>query len=585
MPRHRLIIEAGEGGPLLLQIDAGTLTLRGSQKHPEAMLQSLRVARLHCELEVEEEPVAIRGSGHGARRPLHPGEVLQAGDYQLRMEAESEPAAPLSGEEDDLIANIGTAEEPAPQVSAPEDSSSEEGGALPKCLVVIDGCDQGTSFRLPLSGTLTLGKSRKHSDVVLHDLYVGRLHCQFEVNGDEVVVVDMGGTGGTMVNGEKIARQTMKVGEVVRVGNSHLRLELAIGGAKKEAAAESSVATPEEAGEEEEVGFEVVEEEETGGEEVVELPEADEEEAPPEDMPAAARQLQQLRDELERLVGQVLGHYRIAAILGRGRYGVVFRADDLKTGQPVALKVLSPLFPQTDAELGHFAQVLRSTLPLRHANLVRLHGMGKTGMYTWMVRDYVEGESVADLLRRLPAGRRLDWRIAYRVAVHVARALEFARSNHLHHGQVTPANILLRRGSSAALLADLMLTSALEGSRLTQAALGYRPSSELCFLSPEQAQTEELVDPMADQYTLGATVYALLTGRPPFLGDTANEVLEQVLGPTRAARPGVFHAATPPALEKIVLRMLAKKPEDRYPSSAALLVDLKHFAEAEAVEV
>jgi hypothetical protein len=573
MPRRRLIIEPGDAGQLLLHLDKGTLTLRGNGKQPEALLQFLRVARLHGELEVEGESVAVRGPGQGAPRPLQPGEVLQAGGCRLRLEADEEPPAPPVEEDDGLLSPVEEYEEPASEnvsTSAP----SEKG--LPKRLVVIDGADQGKSFRLPLAGTITLGKSRKYADIILHDLYVGRLHCQFEVNGDEVVVVHEGGPGGTVINGWQVDRQAMRLGEVVRVGNSHLRLDLVTDRAGDEVS-EDAPGLQEGA---EEEAFEVVEEEAPAEAEA-----PVEEEAELQDIPESVRQLLRLRDELERLSGQVLGHFRIGPVLGRGRHGIVFRAENLKTSQPVALKVLSPLFPQTEAELRHFAQTVKSVLPVRHANVVGIHGVGKTGMYTWIVRDYVEGESVADFLRRPPAGQRPDWRIAFRVAVHVARALDFVRGHHLHHGQVTPANILLPRGGQAALLADLMLASALEGSRLTHARLGYRPASELSFLSPEQVQTEDLVDDAADLYTLGAVIYTLLTGRPPFLGDTPYEILQQVLGPTQAARPSKLQSGIPAALEKMVLRMLAKNPADRYPNSADLLADLKYVAEKEQVEV
>jgi hypothetical protein len=565
MPRRRLIIEAGDAGQLVLQIDAGTLTLRGGRNNAEALLQSLRVARIYCELEVEGEP-SVPGGSQGPPRPLQAGEVFEVGACQLRVE--TEPSAPAAEHADEQPAGVKAG--PAPEGLAAA-AYSPSGTGEPKRLVVIDGADQGKTFRLPLSGTITLGKSRKHAEIVLHDLYVSRLHCQLEVNGDEVVVVDQGALRGTLVNGRQIERQAMRVGEVLRVGNSHLRLELVPPGA----ADDESEAPAGHEGEGE--AFAVA------GEKAANGTAPAEKESKPEDMPEAARQLQRLRDELERLSGQMLGYFRVGPVLGRGRYGLVFRADNQKTSQPVALKVLSPLFPQTEAELRHFAQALKGALPLRHPNLVGVQGVGKTGIYTWIVRDYVEGDSVADILRGLPAGHLLDWRLGYLVAVHVARALDFVRGHHLHHGQVTPPNILLRRDGQAALLADLALASALEGSRLTQARLGYRPAAELCFLSPEQAQTEELVDDAADLYTLGAVVYALLTGRPPVQGDTGPKVLEQLLGPP--ARPAAFPSDVPAPLQKMILRMLARNPEDRYPTAAALLDDLKHVAEKEQVEV
>jgi hypothetical protein len=446
-------------------------------------------------------------------------------------------------------------------------------------LFVIDGGNQGQWFPLPESGTVTIGRERKHADIALHDLYVARVHCRLEIDGDTIVVIDEGTAGamGTMINGKKVTRQEMGLGDILRVGNSHLRLQAGVPGDRY---------GQEDDEEEDDEGTIGVRKDTAASEDEEE---AEEEEAldEPEPLPAnasePAQQLHAWRVKAPGLSGQSFGHYRLGPALGRGRGGVVFRADDVKTSQVLALKVLSPLFPRNDEELQRFARVVKG-LTMRHANLVTVYGAGKTGTSTWMAREYVEGDSVTRLLRQM-SGKRPDLRQACRVAVHVGRALDFARKNHLRHGQVTPANILVQRKDRTAKLADLMLGTALVGSHLWRAAQEIRPTAELAYLSPEQADPGAYVDELSDLYGLGAVVYALLTGRPPYVADSAEEILEQVRGPVPVARPSSFNAAIPAALEQVVMKILAKRQEDRYQTPAELLADLEPIAEKQGVEV
>jgi serine/threonine-protein kinase len=307
-------------------------------------------------------------------------------------------------------------------------------------------------------------------------------------------------------------------------------------------------------------------------------------EPPPRDASEAARLLYLWRDKLAQLSGQTFGHYKLGPVLGRGRCGVVFQAEDAKSGQALALKVFSPQFPQGNEELQRFAAVMKGILPLRHPHLVSLLGAGKTSTYTWVAREFVDGESLAVVIRRLARAGRGDARRACRVAAHIGRALEFARQHHLRHGKVNPANILVRKAGQVVKLADLMLGAVLEGSQLGRAALEHRPPADLGYLSPEQAAPGAFVDESCDLYGLGAVVYALLTGRPPFAGDTADDVIKQLRGSARVPRPTTINSEVPAALEQIVMKMIARRQEDRYHTPAEMLADLKPVAAEQGIE-
>jgi serine/threonine protein kinase len=149
---------------------------------------------------------------------------------------------------------------------------------------------------------------------------------------------------------------------------------------------------------------------------------------------------------------------------------------------------------------------------------------------------------------------------------------------------VTPANVLIRSSDRTVKLADLMLSRALEGSALQQARLEKKLLAELGYLAPEQATGDGVVDALTDIYALGAVMYARLTGRPPFQAETPEETLRQLVEMT-PIRPKHLQRGIPDALDTAVMRMLARRPEERYASAALLTAELAALAEAEGVEV
>src|SRR5262249_19785287 len=144
------------------------------------------------------------------------------------------------------------------------------------------------------------------------------------------------------------------------------------------------------------------------------------------------------------LVGQTLGQYAIEAIISKGATSYVFRAKDTSDGKLVALKVLQPEFAQHEDDMQRFIRAMKTVLHLRHPNLITLYKAGKTGLYCWIAMEHIDGESMAQAIQRIGVAGMLDWRYGYRVAVHIARALEYAHQQAIIHRNVTPQNILLR---------------------------------------------------------------------------------------------------------------------------------------------
>ena len=407
---------------------------------------------------------------------------------------------------------------------------------MPKRLAIVDGPDRGRSFLLPEAGSVLVGNSRKHCDICLHDFFVGRVHFQLEIDGDQVLLQAHDTPAGTLIDGAKVVEHEMQLGEVLRAGNSYLRLEVADG---TEGDDDSGVpSTP--------VG---------------------------EPWKLVALPLERLGE----LSGHTLGHYELGEVLGKGVFGVVFRAKDVKKDEVVALKVLAPTFPADDAEMQRFIRAAKPLLPLRHPNLVSLHGAGKTGPYVWIAQELVEGESLTSVLDYLRKAAKIKWRRAWRIAVGLARALEFTRQHHLVHGNITPNNILIRASDGQPKLNDLMLQKVLEGSQIQEATLEGKILAELPYLSPEHIDLDATADDLSDLYSLGVVVYALLTGRPPFQADTLEETLTQIREVV-PPNPKQFQRAIPDEFKAIVLKMLAKHPEDRYSTAGELLADLEQLA-------
>jgi serine/threonine protein kinase len=421
-------------------------------------------------------------------------------------------------------------------------------------LNVVDGGDRGQLFRLPAAGLIRIGNYGGHTDICLHDLYVAKDHCHLEIAPDgKVTVIAQPSAAGTLVNKTKVSTQELKPGDELRVGNSILRLE--------ESTEDDTVivAAPVAAAD---------------GDTRPDLP----------PVPAAPGPLPHLPPErLRELAGHTLGHYLVGQALAPGPVGTVFRAKDTKIGLDVALKILPPDFPADDAEVQRFVRVMKQYLAVHHAGVVQLRGVGKVGPYVWVASELVAGDSLAIAARDPRTHKKNRWRSALRVARHLARTLDFLHRNHLVHGSVTPANILVPTNEGPPALKDAGLWDALAGSVLLGHAVGRRLLTELPYMSPEHIDPDLPVDDLSDQYCLGAVVYSLLTGRPPCEGATPAETVERVRM-TMPLRPKETCPGLPDGFQAVVLRMLSKHPEDRYPGPEPLIADLDAVAEAHEEE-
>lgn len=434
---------------------------------------------------------------------------------------------------------------------------------MTKRLMVFNGADQGRYFPLGETGTMIVGASRKHADIHLNDIYVSRVHCYVELEDGKVVVVDAEDSNGTMVNGQKVQRQEMNMGDVLRVGNTHFRLEDDGAGPAAAAAAAPAAASDNDAP----LAFSDAP---SGG-----APSAVA--APPAAPASAPHAAAPTSKPLEELANHQLAHFQLGAMVGKGYFGAVFRARDVKSDREVALRVLSPEFPKSDEEMQRFVQAMKLMPPLRHPNLVTVLGVGKSGPFCWIAMEYVEGENLESLVQHFKAANKLDWQPAFRLAMHLGRALHFAHQHHFIHRNITPFNVLFRTTDHLFKLGDLIQSRAFLGSQLKQRTLRPKSQHEMPYLSPEQTRPQGVVDARSDIYCLGVMVYYLLTAQLPLSAPTPAELIE-LIREAEPVMPQEYLPSVPEKFELIVLKMLAKNPDDRYQSAAELLTALHEIS-------
>ncbi|HTU92329.1 MAG TPA: protein kinase [Gemmataceae bacterium] len=264
-----------------------------------------------------------------------------------------------------------------------------------------------------------------------------------------------------------------------------------------------------------------------------------------------------------------LGSYEIVEIIGRGGFGVVFKAFDPSLNRFVALKVLAPHLASNAAARKRFAREARSAAAVRDEHVVAIHNVEEANGLPYLVMEYISGLS---LQQRLDLNGPLAVEEILRIGRQIAAGLAAAHAQGLIHRDIKPANILLENNVERVKITDFGLARAADDARLTQSGtLAGTPQ----YMAPEQARGEPL-DHRADLFSLGSVLYALCTGRPPFRAASTLAVLrcigEETPQPIRQINPAI-----PPWLEEIIAILQAKEPAQRFSSAAEVAELLGQF--------
>ena len=257
----------------------------------------------------------------------------------------------------------------------------------------------------------------------------------------------------------------------------------------------------------------------------------------------------------------VLGdRYRLGERIAGGM-GSVYRAVDESLGRHVAVKVLRRELAAEPAYLERFRREARASAALSHPGVAGVYDYGELGGSAFIVMELVEGETLAE---RIAARGRLPWPEAFAVGEQVARALAAAHAHGLVHRDVKPGNVLIDAAGRAK-VTDFGIAKAAAAATLTRTGMVLGSAN---YVAPEQAQGAD-VGPTADQYSLGCVLFEAVTGRPPYSGHSAVAIdAQHVSAPV--PDPRHHHPDLPPPAAALIRRALAKAPEDRFASAAAM---------------
>ncbi len=408
-------------------------------------------------------------------------------------------------------------------------------------LHVLSGPEKGRVFSLVDGQVLQIGRGQQ-SDTKINDPYMSRIHCRVEVNGNEVQLVDAGGNN-TLVRGKPVQTRELQSGDEFTAGSTLFRYTF--GDIAEERTVRIQAAVPPNA-----VGTAAT---------------------PVASAPVASRP-----PSIRELIGHTFASYRLDSILASGSTGMVFKATDTDKNRIVAVKVLSPDRTSDDEEKERFIRAMKTMLPLRHRNLIRLWNAGKSGPYCWAAMEYVDGENLLQVIQRLGIDGMLDWRDVWRVGVDIASALHAAFEQKVIHRNVTPKNIIRRKSDRVCMLGDLMLAKALEGTLAKQVTSPGSIIGDLAYLPPERTRDSLEVDSRSDIYGLGATMYALLAGRPPFQEDNQMELIRAIRN-NDPVRPSKYQLSIHVNFEDLVMKMLSKHSSERFQTPLELLHELERI--------
>ena len=390
----------------------------------------------------------------------------------------------------------------------------------------------GTQVRLEPGLTVTIGQGRENTICLEGAPGVERTHCVIKpVKQGGFGVKDLGTPGGTRLNGRPVKVARLHPGDRLQVGPVTLEC---LAGEEEDPTAPSPLPEPEGR---------------AGG--------------------LAPREIDRER------IGTEIGGYELLDYLGRGSMGTVYRATQISLQREVALKLMRRELTRSTSFVDKFVTEARAAARFNHPNVVHIYDVGRDGELYYLSMELMDAGSLEEEL----AGRkRLPLEEAIKAVAQAARGLGYAHQIGVVHRDIKPDN-LMRNSHGVTKIADLGLAATAEEKEHEEDRKG-REGRQVFgtphFISPEQARGED-VDIRSDLYSLGCTFYRLVTGRTPFQGDTVKEIIRQQL--TAQAEPAhKVSDQVPETVGRIIQKLMAKDPAERYQEPAELLADLEAAA-------
>jgi eukaryotic-like serine/threonine-protein kinase len=288
------------------------------------------------------------------------------------------------------------------------------------------------------------------------------------------------------------------------------------------------------------------------------------------------RQISRLKQILEaERSGQKIPGFKILGKLGAGAMATVFKAKQISLDRTVAIKVLPRKFSANQQFIERFYAEGRAAAQLNHPNIVQAFDVGKAGDYHYFVMEFVDGRTVYDDITK---HKRYTEAEANDIVIQTAEALQHAHERGLIHRDVKPKNIMINR-DGVAKLADMGLARAISDKEAAEAEAG-KAFGTPYYISPEQIRGEKDIGPPSDIYSLGATLYHMVTGNVPFDGKNPSAVMHKHLKAELVA-PDHVNPRLTAGVAEVIEMMMAKDPRKRYQNCKDLLIDLRALRKGE----
>jgi hypothetical protein len=461
-------------------------------------------------------------------------------------------------------------------------------------ILIMSGHHRGHPIEFAAPRTFVIGRSAS-SDVQLYDVKLSRRHCAFKVDQDGVQFKDLGSVNGTFVNGARATQGYLNHGDILRLGDIDLqigidRTEPAPFVEPSPAALQGARRDPSSSG----FGAQAMPAFVPGGALVTRSPsssgygpapqvpavagptcEVCRNTIPPTEIADAAHRkgryiCARCRGPRVQIPGYVLGR-----CLGEGAMGAVFEAQ-AQNGAIVAVKVLKIQGDVSEEDRARFVREAETTAALAHPNVVRILSWGQANPSLYLVMEFIRGESLKKRIDRLGP---LPVPVALHITRQIGAALDHARQKQIIHRDVKPENILVNE-EGLAKLTDFGLAKSITNtgrSGLTRPGEGM---GTLPYMPPEQIEDALTADHRSDVYSLGATLYHMLTGKKPFSAKSNMDFFMKIL---KEDPPPIteFRQDVPPIVVNMVTKCMRKKREDRYQTTGELVTAIGYLLSAD----
>ena len=264
-------------------------------------------------------------------------------------------------------------------------------------------------------------------------------------------------------------------------------------------------------------------------------------------------------------IGEVLDGFRIVSVLGRGGMGIVYKAEDEELQRTVALKMIDPSLARDEDFVRRFRQEARALARIDSRHIVAVHALRRTEHGLFIVMEYVDGGTVGELLADGP----VPFEKALPIIDQMLQAFEAAHSVGIVHRDIKPGNIMLTSEGTVK-VTDFGLAKRFEGDDANAETLTKGIAGTLYYMSPEQIQGRRDLDGRSDLFSAGVTIYQMLTGRLPIEKGSGEFAVMRAIVEGDLPPPSSFNSSLTPAIDRFVMKALAKRPAERYPSARAM---------------